>query len=70
MKTHVKHPTKMSVPQCENEKEVTTGRCCFPKFKIVKMSHWYYHWSFYYDAAKLLLQKDNCIIITSNWMAW
>jgi len=23
----------------------------------------------FYDAAKLL-QDDNCIIITSNWMAW
>jgi len=26
-------------------------------------------WNFYYDATKLL-QADNCIIITSNWMPW
>ena len=38
-KTHVKHLTKMSVPQCENEKKVITGRCCFPRFKFVKVSH-------------------------------
>ena len=25
-------------------------------------------WNFYYDAK--LLQADNCIIITSNYMAW
>jgi len=31
--------------------------------------HCYYHWSFYYDAAKLL-QEDNCIIIISNCVAW
>jgi len=29
-----------------------------------------YHWSFYYDAAKLLHEDNNCIIIASNWMAW
>jgi len=28
--------------------------------------HCHYHWSFYYDAAKLL-QEEYCIIITSNW---
>jgi len=26
-------------------------------------------WNFYCDATKLL-QADNCIIMTSNYMAW
>jgi len=30
----------MSVPPRENEKKVITGRCCFSRFKFVKVSHW------------------------------
>ena len=35
-KTHVKNPTKISVPRCENEKKVITGRCCLPQMNMVK----------------------------------
>jgi len=55
----------MSVPQCENEKKVITGRCCFPRFKFVKVSHrshispiWPHHKTWLRYCLKLLSYRQ------------
>jgi len=48
---------------------------CFFKWAFLKKPEWVFLGCFFYnnpdyDAAKLLQEDINCIIITTNWMAW
>jgi len=66
----VKDLTKISVPQCENGKKVITERCCFPRFKFIKVFQWSDISPTVWHMCALCVFRCADTILLWKWLKW